>query len=310
MPLLFLNEMSCATTCDPARADAAMADFINAVRGVAKEDAAGTALVSEAGLKSLEIADGYPIGKWIGASPKNHVRWQRLLALRNRSPVRSVYPAPGADDNLEYQYAGETVLGLGAAHFMDGIAISLPVTPHWLNSSVALDRSELVELDDGTLEFKHETVDVRHVSVPHHVDDHRSWVRRSTLARADTGRQIWECRADLYPHLEFLPRTETQLGDLEPRWVVPVRRSLEGLEAAAAGWDPAVTPEPGWQSKVTPEGETRKRVCRFEDTDGEWRTFHLHARFTPGAGRIHFRLLGDTGTIRIAHVGGKIRPDL
>ncbi|MEU3217046.1 hypothetical protein [Streptomyces sp. NPDC006971] len=67
--------------------------------------------------------------------------------------------------------------------------------------------------------------------------------------------------------------------------------------------------EPEWQSKVTPEGETRKRVCRFAD-DGEQETFHLHARFTPGAGRIHFRTIGEEGKIRIAHVGGKIRPDL
>ncbi|MFF9347790.1 hypothetical protein [Streptomyces sp. NPDC014734] len=105
-------------------------------------------------------------------------------------------------------------------------------------------------------------------------------------------------------------RTEARLGDLDPRWVVPVRRCLERLDAAAAAWDPATMKEPEWQSKVTPEGETRKRVCRFEDVDGKWETFHLHARFTPGAGRIHFRPIGEEGTIRIAHVGGKIRPDL
>ena len=193
---------------------------------------------------------------------------------------------------------------------MDGIAISPPVTPHWLNSSVTLDRSELVEIDNGALEVEHETVDVRHMSAPHHVDDHRSWVRRSTLARADTGRQIWERRADLYPHLEFLSRTETQLGELDPRWVVPVRRSLERLEAATQEWDPGSDPRAGVAEQGDTGGRDPQAVCRFADTDGEQRTFHLHARFTPGAGRIHFRLIGDTGRIRIAHVGGKIRPDL
>ncbi len=310
MPLLFLNERSWATTCEPTRADAAMADFVDAVRSVARHDPAGTSLVSDVALKSLEIADGYPIGKWIGAHPKNRARWQRLQALRNRSPIRSVYPAPDADDHLEYRYEGRTVKGLGAAHFMDGIAVSLPVASAWLTSSVTLHRSELVELDDGSLDFEPETVDVRHMSSVPHVDEHRSWIRDSSLARVATGRQIWEHRAALYSHLEFLPRTEAQLSDLDPRWVVPVRRCLERLEAATAGWDPAVAPEPEWQSKVTPEGETRKRVCRFADLDGELETFHLHARFTPGAGRIHFRPVGEAGKIRIAHVGGKIRPDL
>jgi hypothetical protein len=310
VPLLFLNETSWATACEPTRADAAMADFVDAVRSVARHDPAGTSLVSEVALKSLEIADGYPIGKWIGASPKNRARWQRLQALRNRSPVRSVFPAQDADDHLEYRHEGRTVMGLGAAHFMDGIAVSLPVTSAWLTSLVPLDRSELVELDDGALAFEYETVDVRHISSVPHVDEHRSWIRDASLAGAASGRQIWERRADLYARLEFLPRTEAQLSDLDPRWVVPVRRCLERLEAAAAGWDPATTPEPEWQSKVTPEGETRKRVCRFEDLDGEQETFHLHARFTPGAGRIHFRLIGETHKIRIAHIGGKISPDL
>ncbi|MGW1717219.1 hypothetical protein [Streptomyces sp. NPDC002156] len=310
MPQLFLNEKSWTTACDPARAERAMADFVDAVRAIAKEDPAETSLVSETELKSLEIAEGYPVGKWIGSSPKNHARWQRLLGLQNRSPVRSVYPTPDADGHLEYRHEGEKVLGLGAAHFMDGIAVSLPVAHEWQKPTVGLERSELVELDDGSLEFAHETVDVRHVSSEPHVDEYRSWIRESSLARAATGRQIWERKADLYPHLQFLPRTEAQLTDLDPRWVVPVRRCLERLDAAAAVWDPAATPEPEWQSKVTPEGETRKRVCRFEDLDGKWETFHLHARFTPGAGRIHFRLIGEEGKIRIAHIGGKIRPDL
>ncbi|MFI9173064.1 hypothetical protein [Streptomyces lincolnensis] len=310
MPLLFLNEKSCATACDQARADAAMADFVDVVRAVAKEDSAETSLVSEDGLTSLEIAKDYPIGKWIGAGPKNHARWLRLRALQNRSPVRSVYPAPDADGHLEYRHEGEKVLGLGAAHFMDGIAVSLPVASEWETSSVRLERSELVELDDDSLEFEHETVDVRHVSSLPHVDEYRAWIREASLARAATGRQIWERRADLYPHLQFLPRTEGRLTDLDPRWVVPVRGCLERLEAAVALWDPATRHEPEWQTKVTPESQTRREVCRFTDLDGERRLFELHARFTPGMGRIYFRLVPEERTIRLAHIGSKIRPDL
>lgn len=72
-------------------------------------------LVSEAELKSLEISDGYPIGKWIGSSPKNHVRWQRLLALRSRSPVRSVFPTPDADGHQRI-YDNRATLGSLGVH--------------------------------------------------------------------------------------------------------------------------------------------------------------------------------------------------
>ncbi|WP_073951269.1 hypothetical protein [Streptomyces kebangsaanensis] len=309
MPLLFLNEKSWGTACDPARADRAMKDFVDTVRAVAAEDGPGTALVSEVPLKSMEITDGYPINKWIGSSPRNHVRWQRLRSLQNKSPFHRVFPAEDAAGHLEYRHGGTPALGLGAANFMDGIAVSLPVAAEWLGHTVAVGRSELVEGDGGELDVVHDTVDVRHASAQPHVDEHRTWIRSSRLHTVTSGRLIWERRADLYPHLRFLPRTEDHLTGLNPHWVVPVRQCLERLEESVAAWDPT-TPEPDWRTKVTPEGETRKRVCRFTDPDGTKHCYHLHARFTPGAGRIHFRLVQEEQAIELAHIGGKIRPDL
>jgi hypothetical protein len=189
MPLLFLNERSWATACDRSRANVAMADFVEAVRAVVKVDPDETALVSEVARESLEIAEGYTIGDWFLDDPKNRDRWRRLRALQNRSPVKSVYPAPDADGHLEYRHKGEEVLGLGAAHFMQGIAVSLPVAPEWTPASVTLERRELVELDDGSLEFEDLSVEVRHISVRTHVDDHLGWIRKARLARADSGRQ-------------------------------------------------------------------------------------------------------------------------
>ncbi|MBC7271330.1 MAG: hypothetical protein H5T76_21895, partial [Streptomyces sp.] len=40
------------------------------------------------------------------------------------------------------------------------------------------------------------------------VDEHLEWIRQSSLRTAATGRQIWERVADVYPRLQFLPRTE------------------------------------------------------------------------------------------------------
>lgn len=310
MPLLFLNEKSWGTACDPTRAERAMADFVDAVRAAAASDGPDTALVSEVDVKALEIAKGYPVNKWIGASPRNRALWQRLRGLQGRSPVRSVYPAEDAAAHLEYRHDGEIVLGLGAAHFMDGIAVSLPVVRQWQGDSVTLERGELVEDEDGTLDMRYDSVVVRHLSAESHLDRHLEWIRRTRSEGVTTGPRMWDGRADLYPHLTFLPRVEGQLSSLNPHWVVPVRRALERLEEAVAAWDPATMPEPEWRTKVSPEGETRKRVCGFRDLDGETRTFDLHARFTPGAGRIHFRLVPEKHTIRIAHIGGKIRPDL
>ena len=89
-----------------------------------------------------------------------------------------------------------------------------------------------------------------------------------------------------------------------------VADKLRQLEDAVSTWNPETAPFPDWPTHVTPESERRKRLCWFVDGDGEVHCYDLHARFTPGAGRIHFRLAPErtTGRIIVAHVGPKI-PD-
>jgi hypothetical protein len=60
-----------------------------------------------------------------------------------------------------------------------------------------------------------------------------------------------------------------------------------------------------WKTKVTGESETRKSLCEFLDLDGAISIFELHARFTPGPGRIHFRLIPGDGIARVAYIGRK-----
>jgi hypothetical protein len=81
---------------------------------------------------------------------------------------------------------------------------------------------------------------------------------------------------------------------------------LVEMEAALAEWDTILHPTPLWRSKQSGEAEKRRRLCRFTDLDGVEREFDEHVRFTPGPGRLHFRLVREEGTAVIAYVGGKI----
>lgn len=83
---------------------------------------------------------------------------------------------------------------------------------------------------------------------------------------------------------------------------------LRELDDAVAAWDTKVMREPEWKSKVTPESESSNNEGRsgFEDLDGRPRLFDLHARFTPGPGRIHMRLITEAGKVRIAYIGRKL----
>jgi hypothetical protein len=305
VPLLFLNERSCGTDCDPLHADRAMTEFARTAVAVARADRA-TVLVSEVPLKHLEIADGYPVGKWLG-NPKHRDHWLRLRQMQSKSPFRSALPFGRDALDVEYRHDGLTVQGIGGAHLMDGLAVSLPVDARWDATLLPLECEQLVEADDGAADTRVSRVEVRHASAERHLEDHLAWIRSMHDTAAYTGGQLWEQRAELFPHLQFLPRVESDLRGLPQAWVGPVRRRLTELAEAVAAWVPAARPEgPQWRSWVTNEHTHRKRDwCWFTDLDGTKQVFDTHARFTPDQGRVHFRLVPKEGAVRVAYVGRK-----
>lgn len=88
--------------------------------------------------------------------------------------------------------------------------------------------------------------------------------------------------------------------------MVPLATELRRIDDSIGDWDPSVCKHPAWRSYITAEGETSKRHCWFEDFDGETRLFDLHGRFTPGPGRVHFRLVPEQRKATIAYAGRKL----
>ncbi|MDT0346580.1 hypothetical protein [Streptomyces litchfieldiae] len=312
MPLLFLNERSCGTGCAPALADRAMTELARAVLAAVRADRAGTVLVSKDPITGLQIAEGYPIGKWHG-NPRNRDAWRRMLQMQSKAPFKMAFP-DGADFlDVEYRHRGETVEGLGAAHLLEGLGVSLPVEPRWDAARLLLEREQLVEDESGESGFAISQVDIRHASSEAHVDEHLSWIgdqlralRKDGLDEVRTGAELWKRRTAFFPRLQFLPRVEHDLGGLSADWIRSVCLRLAELDDTVTTWDPAAHPiAPKWRSYVRQEFESRRRLCWFTDLDGVDRLFDWHADIYFKKGRLHFRLVPEERTLRVAYVGGK-----
>jgi len=281
-----------------------MAEFVEMLRLIRgwRRD---TALVTEHPLKSTELAPGYSVQQWISASGANRDRWRLILAIQNRAPYRSVLPA-GVDDEVDYRYDGRRASGFGAAHLADGLAVSLPIDPVWDAPWVAATRTLLSEDVAGKPALIEDEVPVRHASDRTHVHHHKSWVEEVGHQELTSGIALWKGRLDHFPQLDFLPRVADDLRDLRPDWIGPVANVLLNLQRTVADWQRQGTPMPAWRSKVSPESASREHLCQFEDLDGQRRLFEWHARFTPGPGRLHFRLVPESRTIRVAYIGRKL----
>ncbi|MQS07075.1 hypothetical protein [Streptomyces alkaliphilus] len=312
MPLLFLNEKSLGTACEPARAERAMTRLAKAVLAVLREDREGTILIGPVPLRSIEIAEGLPLAKWLNSTDNRDIR-RRLLLMQDRWPHSTVFPEGESFTDTEYRHDGERVEGLAAAHLMGGAGVSLPIHPRWDAAHLTLDREQLREDPDGSLTTVRERVGLRHLSDEEHYGEHRSWVRggaagrrRGALLNVRTGADLWENRAGLFPHLRFLPRVEGQLTGLAAVSLPSVRERLAQLDDAAAEWDPVARPiAPLWKCHVRTEFERRRTLCWFDD-GGRRECFEWHCDFLPAPGRIHFRLVHAERLLRVAHIGRKL----
>ncbi|MDX2680022.1 hypothetical protein [Streptomyces soliscabiei] len=312
MPQLFLNEKSCETTADVERVNRAMTELVRAIVAVAGVDRPGTVLVARESVKALQLAKDHPIAKWIG-TPGTKELWQRLLVMQTKYPHEDAFPEGESFSDVAYSHDGVPVTGLGAAHLMDGIGVSLLLDARWDADRLTLEREELLDDEDGGSALT--DVEIRHAATREHVASHLPWIReekeaalRGDLSAIRTGAELWERCPELFPHLLFLPHVETQVRELKQYWVHPVRKRLAEMDGAVLDWDAATQLDgPLWGSVVTPERQGRKRdYCLFTDLDGELRYFDTHLRFTPDEGRVHFRFVKETRRVHIAHIGRKL----
>ncbi|MFD6731150.1 hypothetical protein ACFWDZ_08605 [Micromonospora aurantiaca] len=304
MPLLLvLNELSYRET--KARREEISDSLRGLVRLLRKvrEHRTDVALVTERAFFDLNLGDDYSVREWAGDG-RNRDWLRYLLGMRQRAPFRDVAPAD-LRDGTEYFHDGRAAEGLGTAYQVGGLAVSLSLAEPWEETRLKLSQHGLAEDDAGTVEVTRTDVDVRHAARSEHVEQHRQWLCDSELTRIHTGVELWDARDDIFPHLRFLPRVAHDLRRLTPAWLHPVKERLAELELATAAWTPTLDAAPQWRSKVTPESDTRKALCHFEDTDGTSQLFDWHARFTPGAGRLHFRMDRSRQQLVVAYIGAK-----
>lgn len=303
--LLFLNELSCASDAKPDEVNAAMANFVDLLRHISKWR--NTALWTQHPITDSELAQGYTYGQW-AADGRNRTRHQYLLAKRSKAPFRDALPDPELFDGGECTHDGEFAEGLLAAHLCAGLGVSLALAPRWSTAWLELQMSQLVEDDDGDVALLASAHRVRHCAMKSDAAEHEDWARSTGLLELADPLILWAARSEHFPNLQFLPQVEKDLRRLNRIWFTAVRQLLADLQTSVADWDPARTPFPNWRTPhITPDSASRIKqgLCDFTDLDGETRLFDLHGRMTPGAGRLHFRLVPEDRALRIAYIGSK-----
>lgn len=296
--IAFLNELSHPSDeASDELAKASVTNLIQLLRSI-KKIRPGLELHSTLPLTSINIGRQRTFSS-LKTNGDTREEWQFLRGLENRA----FYLAGETRDlSTDYEHRGVQCVGLGLAHAFDALAVSFEGIP-WRDSSLELLCRTLDA--DGNISESQEFV--RHAATETNLQVIMDWLKTIPTKTFMNGEDLWNSRHEHFPSLRFLPRTEQQIVELKggSSSLNPISLRLWQLERAATNWQPdSALPE--FLSKVTPEHEQRKNLCQFESTASGTKSFDLHLRYTPGAGRIHIWCNSADRTIEIAHIGSKL----
>jgi hypothetical protein len=227
---------------------------------------------------------------------------RQILVFANRSPLSSFSDLDA--DGAECFVGDVPAKGILYAHMMRTISISFPTNVQCRNSSIS---AKFIELSQDGSSLVEQLIDTANAALSEHVLVHSQVISAFREAEVSTGLDLWNLVGEWFPSLRFLPRVETDLRAFL-KASVPLDQVVDRLfelEATISEWNSEMGP-PIWRSKVTPESESRRSFCNFLSLEGVIENYELHARYTPGVGRIHFRLLPNHRQIEVAYIGTKL----
>ncbi|NEP55734.1 MAG: hypothetical protein F6K31_01695 [Symploca sp. SIO2G7] len=306
---MVLNELSLKTpAADEQTAQQLMSELISTVRQ-ATITGVRRVLRTADDINNIELAPGYPVARWRNDKAVDREERRFFRTLTTKAPFwTDVAEAIKSDFNLsDVFHQGEEARGLCFALVGDVLPVSLNSDTRWDCSRLrlAVIRFEDEELIDEYLE-------IVHASRRNHVQEHTDWIKHRIQIIVSDGIELWNCRKELFPSLEFCDQVHQQLQSLKSGnpMLQQVRKRLDELENYCKTWTNGAFSSDSLRN-ATPESESRlnrlKQKLTFRCPDGKERIFSLHMRLTPGAWRLHFSEKLGPGKIIIGYIGPKIQ---
>lgn len=263
--LVFLNERSHPTGDLNAAVAGQLLTSLTDVLLRIKNILPRISLISAEPLPTMQVGDGYSVAIWLNERGVSRERARFLLTLGQYAPFRVVRDQHGEADPgcTVYRNDGDVLEGVGLADLYGGFPVSFAQIERWRVPTLRLDAEQL--LDDEERKW---TFDIRHASLPNHVEVHRTWLTLLRRRDFEDVADLCQNRAELFPCLEFCHRIQDDLECLQPPALRQVVDYLHRLNDSVENWNPLARPRPDYPPNTTDESEGRKPLCNFPTPSG------------------------------------------
>lgn len=237
-------------------------------------------------------------------SPAERDTWRLVYSRIDRGKTNQLRFQEAANA-IEVLFGEVEAKGVALAIAADALTVSASSEPPWDGPFLASTVSRLDDAGEMSVEVGHEAP---HVSAAPHWASHESSLLHGAVAQASGRGNLWTSLSSSLTRVRFTKAVKGQIASLGAVELDSVLKRIIELQVSLRHWNPSAENQPTWASKVTPESESRRKHCWFQGDDGVLREYSMHARYTPGHGRIHFRFLdGESiGCVEIAYIGEKL----
>ena len=289
-----------------------MSEFVRLL--MAATDHKLTILRMHVGFADLLLSPQYPLRAWFNDPKVPAVEQDFVLDYASSHPLIIPYIADLAVDDqisvrsnsFEGRFDAQLATGLGYAHLLNSLSVSLLTEPCWDTPDIQLHCLEwLPEIN----EFTEESALIRHAARSVHISSyHHTWIVERVQSGAQTGIELWENTALWFPHLLFCDNARRQIqslpnGALQLPGIVERLFQLERFccNWTTPGFDTSKFQKASYESTVTMQqyGRQREFVC----PDGQTRIFAFHLKGLPNAWRIHIWPDEENRRILVGYIG-------
>jgi hypothetical protein len=305
---LILNELSLRNPASNEQiAQQRMSELIKMIKAV-KAQGVKVSLRTKENFHTIILAPNYPLRRWLNDADQVERVFIKTLATKApfstdiaNSEIQDLENNAGLS---EFYHQGELAIGLGVAHMLNTIAVSLLSEECWDCSRIEIEARRLDE-DEQVI---HEIVEIIHASRSNHVQEHAYEIQNRIRKGVLNGEDLWNRTEELFPNLEFCNVVSKQLyniraGQLE---LQPVVKTLFELQDCCQNWNIGLFSLEGYPIEESGESEPTLNKYGKERTfscpDGKDRLFERHVKLRFCNWRIHFFAV-KPGKVIIGYVG-------
>ncbi len=316
MDAYIFNELSITIFANKYEAKAGLKTFIQTCVKV-KELGFNTLRLHEniGNIYQLEIAPNYLISHWLTDSDVADDLKDSFREIIFYSPlINDDYPIAKERNSLsEFKIKlGDEVKfadGLGAAYLLETLCVSFLSNQLWDSDEIENIEHWYIKADASEVT---ETITVKHATRQAHLDKHKIWFEKIKRERLQKSRDLWENRADFFPHLILCGAVEKQLTRLgiQSKYLDQIIEKLKLLNQYAKEWieiegSYSVNNLREYGLNVSGESEATLRkygqLRKFRLPNRQRKLFEQHIK--TGDLRFHFYPDEETKTIYVGYIG-------